>query len=46
MFWKIILGVIGLVVLGVLGLVIKMAVAEVKEEISDMEKADKLGAKK
>lgn len=46
MFWKIILGVIGLVVLGVLGLVIKMAVAEVKEEINDMEKADKLGAKK
>lgn len=39
MWWKIILGVIGLVVVGFIGMVIKMAVTDVKEETRDIEKA-------
>lgn len=43
MWWKIILGVIGLVLVGFIGLVIKMAVTETKEETMDIEEASKLG---
>lgn len=43
MWWKIILGVVGLVVVGFIGMVIKMAVTEVKEETRDIEEASKLG---
>lgn len=43
MWWKIILGVIGLVLVGFIGLVIKMAVTETKEETRDIEEASKLG---
>lgn len=43
MWWKIILGVIGLAVVGFIGMVIKMAVTDAKEETSDIEKASKLG---
>lgn len=39
MWWKIILGVIGLVVVGFIGMVIKMAVTEAKEEADDIERA-------
>lgn len=42
MWWKIILGVIGLVVIGFVGMVIKMAVTEAKEETRDIEEASKL----
>ena len=41
MWWKIILGVIGLVVIGFIGMVIKMAVTEAKEETRDIEEASK-----
>ncbi len=41
MWWKIILGVIGLVVIGFVGMVIKMAVTEAKEETRDIEEASK-----
>lgn len=41
MWWKIILGVIGLVVIGFIGLVIKMAITEAKEETRDIEEASK-----
>lgn len=39
MWWKIFLGVIGLVVVGFIGMVIKMAVTEAKEEADDIERA-------
>lgn len=42
MWWKIILGVIGLVVVGFIGMVIKMAITEAKEETRDIEEASKL----
>ena len=42
MWWKIILGVIGLVVFGFIGMVIKMAIIEAKEETRDIEEASKL----
>lgn len=42
MWWKIILGVIGLAVIGFVGVVIKMAVTEAKEETRDIEEASKL----
>lgn len=42
MWWKIILGVIGLAVIGFVGIVIKMAVTEAKEETRDIEEASKL----
>ncbi len=42
MWWKIILGVIGLVVVGFIGMVIKMAITESKEETRDIEEASKL----
>lgn len=38
MWWKIILGVIGLVVVGFIGMVIKMAITEAKEETRDIER--------
>ena len=42
MWWKIILGVIGLVVVGFIGMVIKMAITEAKEETRDIGEASKL----
>ena len=39
MWWKIILGVIGLAVVGFIGMVIKMAITEAKEETRDIERA-------
>ena len=42
MWWKIILGVIGLVVVGFIGMVIKMAITEAKEETRDIEEASKV----
>lgn len=42
MWWKIILGVIGLVVVGFIAMVIKMAITEAKEETRDIEEASKL----
>lgn len=39
MWWKIILGVIGLVVVGFIGMVIKMAITEAKEETRDIKRA-------
>lgn len=42
MWWKIILGVIGLVVIGFVGMVIKMAITEAKEETRDIEEASKV----
>lgn len=39
MWWKIILGVIGLAIIGFIGMVIKMAVTDAKEETRDIEKA-------
>jgi len=42
MWWKIILGVIGLVVVGFIGMVIKMAITESKEETRDIEEASKV----
>lgn len=42
MWWKIILGVIGLAVIGFVGIVIKMAVTEAKEETRDIEEASKV----
>lgn len=42
MWWKIILGVIGLVVVGFVGMVIKMAVTDAKEETRDIEEASKV----
>ncbi len=41
MWWKIILGVIGLVVVGFIGMVIKMAITDAKEETRDIEEACK-----
>ena len=41
MWWKIILGVIGLAVVGFIGMVIKMAITEAKEETRDIERASK-----
>ena len=43
MWWKIMLGVIGLVVIGFVIKVIKMAITEAKEETNDIERADELG---
>lgn len=43
MWWKIILGVIGLAIIGFIGMVIKMAVTDAKEETRDIEKSSKLG---
>ena len=43
MWWKIMLGVIGLVVIGFVVKVIKMAITEAKEETNDIERADELG---
>ena len=42
MWWKIILGVIGLAIIGFIGMVIKMAVTDAKEETRDIEEASKL----
>lgn len=42
MWWKIILGVIGLAIIGFVGIVIKMAITEVKEETRDIEEASKV----
>lgn len=39
MWWKIILGVIGLAVVGFIGMVIKMVITEAKEETRDIERA-------
>lgn len=39
MWWKVIIGVIGLVVVGFIGMVIKMAITEAKEETGDIERA-------
>ena len=41
MWWKIILGVIGLAVVGFIGMVIKMAITEAKEETRYIEMASK-----
>lgn len=41
MWWKIILGVIGLAVVCFIGMVIKMAVTDAKEETRDIERASK-----
>lgn len=41
MWWKIILGVIGLAIIGFIGMVIKMAVTDAKEETRDIEKSSK-----
>lgn len=41
MWWKIILGVIGLAIIGFVGMVIKMAVTDAKEETRDIEEASK-----
>lgn len=41
MWWKIILGVIGLAIIDFIGMVIKMAVTDAKEETRDIEKASK-----
>ena len=41
MWWKIILGVVGIVVIGFIGMVIKMAIADAKEETRDIEEASK-----
>ena len=46
MWWKIILGVVGLVVIGFVGMVIKMAITEAKEESRDIEKASEIGKSK
>ena len=46
MWWKIMLGVIGLVVIGFVVKVIKMAITEAKEESRDLDKASKLGKEK
>lgn len=41
MWWKIILGLVGLVVVGLVALVIKLAVTEAKEEARDIDEAGK-----
>ena len=41
MWWKILLGVIGLAAIGLIGMVVKMAVTEAKEETRDIEEASK-----
>ena len=41
MWWKIILGVVGIVVIGFIGMVIKMAITDAKEETRDIEEASK-----
>lgn len=41
MWWKIILGLVGLVIVGLVALVIKLAVAEAKEEARDIDEAGK-----
>ena len=45
MWWKIILGVVGIVVIGFIGMVIKMAITDAKEETRDIEEASKKKAK-
>ena len=41
MWWKIILGIIGTVAVVFVGIVIKMAITEAKEEMRDIDEADK-----
>ena len=41
MWWKIILEVIGIVAVGFVGMVVKMAITEAKEEMRDIDEADK-----
>lgn len=41
MWWKIILGLVGLVIVGLVALVIKLAVTEAKEEVRDIDEAGK-----
>ena len=41
MWWKIILGLVGLVIVGLVALVIKLAVTEAKEETRDIDEAGK-----
>lgn len=41
MWWKIILGVIGIVAVWFVGMVVKMAITEAKEEMRDIDEADK-----
>lgn len=41
MWWKIILGVIGLAIIGFIVMVIKMAVTDAKEETRDIKRASK-----
>lgn len=41
MWWKIILGLVGLVIAGLVALVIKLAVTEAKEEAHDIDEAGK-----
>lgn len=41
MWWKIILGVIGLAIIGFVCMVIKMAITDAKEETRDIEEASK-----
>ena len=41
MWWKIILGVVGIVVIGFIGMVIKMAITDAKEETRNIEEASK-----
>lgn len=42
MWWKIILGVIGIAVIGFVGIVIKMAITEAKEETRDIHESSAL----
>ena len=41
MWWKIILGAIGIVVIALVCIVVKMAITEAKEETRDIERASK-----
>lgn len=45
MWWKIILGVVGLAVIGFVVMVVKMAITDAKEETRDIEEASKLERK-
>lgn len=45
MWWKIILGIVGVIVIGFIGMVIKMAITDAKEETRDIEEASKKKAK-
>ena len=45
MWWKIILGVIGIAVVGFIVMVVKMAITEAKEESRDIDSASKLHKK-